>query len=117
MPQARSLSRWLGRWLSDVDDDATAEGLVHAGAPPSLVEALGGPGVGVIVEQPVNLGESVGRCLAGLLGVQRLRDRQGRGLAAAEASVELDLVGLGERDVLDQRAHDPFPLACWGRGV
>jgi len=101
---------------AQVDHDGFGERLGHAGAPAGGVEVLGGFGVGVIVEQAVEHRECVGVGLSCLPGVERDRDREAGRLAAAEADVYVDLVGLVEGDVLDQQPRDPFafPLrGCW----
>ena len=104
MPRARRRSRWLGRWLASrqLDDHGSGERLVGAGAPAGLVEFGGDLGVGVVVEESVDLGERVGGGLARFPGVQCPRECQGGGLAAAEADVEMNLIGSAEGDVLDQ---------------
>ena len=79
---------------AQVDHDRSGERLVHAGAPASGVELLGGFGVGVIVEQAVEQLEGVGVGLPCLPGVERDRDREAGRLAAAEADLEVDLVAL-----------------------
>jgi len=89
---------------ADVHDDLAGEALAHPGAAAGGVELFGGLGVGVIVEQPVEHREGAGVGLAGLPGVQRDRDREGGRLAAAEADVQVDLVGLVHRG---QVAVDP----------
>ena len=81
------------------------------------VEPVGGFGVGVLVEQPVEHGEGVGVRLPGLPGVGRGRDGQGVGLSAAEADVGVDVVGLGERDVVDEQPDDPFTFPLRGGAV
>ena len=74
------------------------------------VELRGGFGVGVIVEEAVEQVEGVGIGLPRLPGVERDWDREARCLAAAEADVQMDLVGLVQRDVLDQQPGDAFAL-------
>ena len=102
---------------ADVQDDVGGEGLAGAGVPAAGVELLGGLGVGVSVEQAVEQLEGVGVGLAGLPGVERDRDRQAGGLPAAEADVQVDLVGLVQGDVGDQQPRDPFAFAGWGGRV
>ena len=75
---------------AEVQDDAGGERLVLAGAVTGGVELLGGLGVGVVVEEPVEHCEGVGVGLAGLPGGGRDRDREAGGLAAAEADVQVD---------------------------
>ena len=75
------------------------------------VERRGDLGVGVLVEQAVQQRERVG---VGLSQVPRAgwdRDGEAGGLPAAEANVDVDLVGLVERDVFDQQADDAFAFA------
>ena len=66
------------------------------------VELGGDFGIGVVVEQPVELRERVGVGLAQVPRAGWDRDREAGGLAAAEADVEVDLVGSVEGDVVDQ---------------
>jgi hypothetical protein len=89
---------------AQVDHDVCGEVLVHAGAPAGRVELLGGFGVGVIVEELVEHPERVGVGLSCLPGVERDRDREAGRLATAEADVEVDLIGLVDRDVRDEQA-------------
>jgi hypothetical protein len=65
----------------------------------------------VIVEESVEHREGVRVGLAGLPGVERDRDREAGGLPAAEADVQVDLVGFVERDVLDQQAGDALAFS------
>ena len=65
------------------------------------VERVGGLGVGVGVEVPVERGEGVGVGLAELPGLGRNRDSEAGGLPAAEPDVQVDAVGLVQRDVVD----------------
>jgi hypothetical protein len=94
---------------ADVEHDPVAEGLVHAGAVAGLVEGVGGFGVGVVVEEPVEEGERFGMGLSCLPTGGRDGNREGGGLAAAEADVKADLVGFGDRDVLDEEAGLSIP--------
>jgi hypothetical protein len=82
-----------------------------------LVEQLGDLGVGVGVQELVEQGEGVGVGLAGLPGRWWDRDREPGGLPAAEADVQVDLVGLGEGDVVDEQPCDAFALSLWGGRV
>ena len=102
---------------AEVDDDRAGERLGHAGAPAGGVELGGGLGVGVIVKELVEQLEGVGVGLAGLPGVERDRDGEAGCLPAAEADVEVDLVGLVDGDVLDQQSSDPFPFPGGRRWV
>ena len=76
------------------EDDAGCEGLAVAGAVTGGVERVGGFGVGVGVEEPVERGEGVGVGSAELPGFRRDRDGEAVGLPAAEADVQVDVVGL-----------------------
>jgi len=60
---------------------------------PGGVEGGGGLGVGVVVEQPVELSDDRGIGLPGLPGWGRDRDGQAGDLAAAEPDVQVDAVG------------------------
>lgn len=82
-----------------------------------LVEQLGGLGVGVGVQELVEQGEGLGVGLAGLPGRWRDRDRQAGALPAAEADVQVDLVGLGEGDVVDEQPGDAFAFPLGGGRV
>ena len=75
---------------ADVEHDRGGEGLAFAGAVTGGVERVGGLGVGVVVEEPVEHGDGVGVGLAGLPGAGRDRDGQAGGLAAAEPDVQVD---------------------------
>ena len=102
--------------VADLQDDVGGEWLVGAGAAAGGVELCGGLAVGVVIEQAVEHREGVGVGLAGFPGVERDRDREAGGLPAAEADVQVDLIGFVEGDVLDQQAGDPFafPGGCGG---
>jgi hypothetical protein len=63
---------------------------------PGGVEGVGDFGVGVIVEEPVEQGEGVGVGLAGFPAGRRDGGDEAGGLPAAEANVEVDVVGLGD---------------------
>ena len=96
-------------------------GLFVAGAVTGGVECVGGLGVGVGVEEPVELGDGVGAGLAGLPGCGRDRDGEAVGLSAAEADVQVDAVGLVQGDVVDEQADHAFAFALrgvlgWTRG-
>lgn len=103
--------------VAQVDDDLRAEWLSGAGAVAGLVEQLGRVGVRVIVEELVEQRERVSVGLAGLEALRRSRDREPDGLPAAETDVQVDLVGLVERDVFDQEPGDPFAFALRRCGV
>ena len=62
---------------------------------PGGIQRGGGLGVGVVVEELVEGGESVRAGLAELPGRGRDGDVQAGGLAAAEPDVQVDAVGLG----------------------
>jgi hypothetical protein len=68
----------------------------------------------VIVEEAADQREGVGVGLARLPGVQRDRGGEAVGLAAAEADVQVDAVGLVEGDVCDQQPGDALALARRG---
>ena len=102
---------------ADVHDDAGGERLVLAGAVTGDVERFGGLGVGVGVEEPMELGDGVGAGLAGLPGCGRDRDGEAVGLAAAEADVQVDAIGLVQGDVVDKQADHAFAVALLGIGV
>jgi hypothetical protein len=100
-----------------VQHDAGGERLVCAGAVSGGVERVGGLGVGVVVEEPVERGEGVGVGLAGLPARRGDRDGEAGGLSAAESDVEVDLVGLVEGDVVDDEPDHPFAFSLGGGGV
>jgi hypothetical protein len=100
-----------------VQHDRSGEGLAFAGAVAGGVEGVGALGVGVIVEQPVEQGEGLGFGLAGLPAGGRDGDGEAGGLAAPEADVEMDVVGLGERDVVDEQPGHAFAFSLGGVGV
>ena len=93
------------------------ERLAVAGAVSGRVELLGGLGVGVLVEQPVEQSDGVGVGLAGLPRGGWDRHVQAGGGAAAEADVQVDLVGLGEGDVFDDQPGHAFAFPVRGGGV
>ena len=103
--------------VADLQDDVGGERLVGARAAAGGVELFGGLAVGVIVEQSVEHREGVGVGLSCFPGAERDRDREAGGLPAAEADVQVELIGLVERDVLDQQAGDPFAFAGGCGGV
>ena len=96
---------------ADVQHDLGGEWFAGAGVSAGGVELSRGLGVGVIVEELVEQLEGVGVGLACLPGVEWDRDREAGRLAAAEADVQVDLVGFVERDVFDQQPCDPFAFA------
>ena len=75
------------------------------------VEGVGGLGVGVGVEQPVEFGQGVGLGLSGLIGGEGYGDDEAGGLSASEADVEMDLVGLVDGDVFDEQPGDAFAFS------
>ena len=99
---------------ADVHDDAGGERFVLAGAVTGDVERVGGLGVGVGVEEPVELGDGVGAGLAGLPGCGWDRDGEAVGLSAAEADVQVDAVGLVQGDVVDEQADHAFAVPLLG---
>lgn len=44
-------------------------------------------------------------------------DGEAGGLSAAEADVDMDLVGLVEGDVFEQQAGDPFAFSLWSARI
>jgi hypothetical protein len=96
----------------DAEHDRGGERLADAGGAAGGVQLLGFFGVGVFVEELVEQRDRVGVGLSLLPGGERDRDRQAGCLPAAEADVEVDLDGLGDRDVLDLQAGGLFALAC-----
>ena len=80
---------------------------MFAAEPALIVEDGGDFGVGVVVQEPVDLGDDLGECAALFPGA--LGDRQGQGvvLAAGQAEVGGDgVVGAGDGDVGDQQSGD-----------
>ena len=102
---------------AEVEHDPAGERFSFAGAVAGGVEGFGRAGVGVLVEQSVQRGEGVGVGLADLSAGGRDIDGEAGGLPAAEANVDVDLVGLVERDVFDQQAGDPFAFSLWSARV
>src|SRR5882757_11246351 len=102
---------------ANVHDDACGERFVLAGAVTGGVECVGGLGVSVGVEEPMELGEGVGAGLAGLPGCGWDRDAEAVGLSAAEADVQVDAIGLVQGDVVDQEADHAFAVALVGMWV
>ena len=82
-----------------------------------MVESVGGFGVGVVVEEPVEESEGVGVGLVGFPCFGRDGGGEGGGLSAAEADVEVDLVGFGEGDVVDEEPDHAFTFPLGGVGV
>ena len=76
-----------------------------------LVEQFGRLGVGVVVEELIEHGERVWVGLPCFEALGRAWDREAGGLPAAEADVQVDLVGFVERDVLDQQAGDALAFS------
>ena len=72
--------------VSQVQHDGGGEGLAGSGAVTGRVEDLGGLGVGVVVEEPVEFGERVSVGLAGLPSGERDWDGQAGGVSAFEAA-------------------------------
>jgi len=99
---------------ADVYDDAGGERFVLAGAVTGEVERVGGFGVGVGVEEPVERGNGVRAGLTGLPGGGRDRDDNAVGLPATQAHVQVDVVGLVQGDVVDQEADHAFAVALLG---
>src|SRR5882757_1486060 len=98
---------------ANVHDDACGERFVLAGAVTGGVECVGGLGVSVGVEEPMELGAG----LAGLPGCGWDRDDEAVCLSAAEADVQVDAIGLVQGDVVDQQADHAFAVALVGMWV
>ena len=91
---------------------------MFAAEPALIVEDGGDFGVGVVVQEPVDLGDDLGECAALFPGA--LGDRQGQGavLAAGQADVGGDgVVGAGDGDVGDQQSGDAFAFPGGGGRV
>ena len=85
---------------------------------PGVVEGLGGLGVGVVVEETVEEGESFGVGSAGFPGGGGCGGGEAGGLSSAEADVAVDLVvGLGEGDVVDEQADYAFTFPLGGSRI
>ena len=82
-----------------------------------MVECVGGFAVGVVVEELVEEGEGVGVGLVGFPCFGWYGDGEAGGLSAAEADVEVDLVGFGEGDVVDEEPDHAFAFSLGGGGV
>ena len=86
----------------DAEHDPRVERLAGPGAVAGGVELLGGLGVGVVVEELVEQSDRVGIGLA-LLPCSAWQGKADGGvLPAAESDVEVDLIGLVDRDVVYQ---------------
>jgi hypothetical protein len=81
------------------------------------VERVGGLGVGVGVEEPVEGSQGLGLGLAGLVAGEGNGHDQAGGLPAAEADVEVDRVGLDDGDVLDEEPGDALAFPGRGGGI
>jgi hypothetical protein len=81
------------------------------------VEGVGCLGVGVGVEEAVEFGEGVGVGLVGLAAGKWDGQHEGGCLAAPEADVEMDVVGFGDCDVLEEQAGDAFAFPGGGGGI
>ena len=99
---------------ADVHDDRDCERFFLAGAVTGGVERVDGFGVGVGVQEPIELGDGVRAGLAGLPGCGWDRDDKAVGLSAAETHVQVDAVGLVQGDVVDQEADHAFAVALRG---
>jgi len=99
---------WQPVLAPHVDHDGLGERVSFAGAVAGLVELVRGLPVGVVVEKPVEQSDGVGVGLAGLPCGGRDRHGQAGCGAAAEADVQVDLVGLGQGDVLDHQPGHAF---------
>ncbi len=102
---------------AEFEHDPAGEGLAFTGAVAGLVEQGGGLGVGMAVQEPVEQGEGVGVGLAGLPRLGWDRDRQAGGGTAAEADVQVDLVGLDQGDVVEQQPGDALAFLLGGGGI
>jgi hypothetical protein len=99
-----------------VDTDPI-EGVAGPSAQATFVEVVGDLGIGVLVEEGIDLLAHVLVRDAPLLGGERARDRQRRRSAAAEADADGHLVLLEERDVFDEQGEHPLALAVRGLRV
>ena len=96
------------------EHDACGEQLALAGAVTAGVEHVGGLGVGVGVQEPIECGEGVGAGLTDLPGLGRDRNGEAGGLPAAEPDMDVDAVGLVQGDVVDQEADYAFTVPLRG---
>ena len=92
-----------------------------SGEEPALAGAVVGPvqlggclGVGVLVEEPVDVRQGLGLGLARLPGRRRDGDRDAGGLSAAEAGVEPDLAVLDQGDIVEEQSGDALVFPQWG---
>ena len=92
-------------------DADRVEGVPGSGAQPALVEDVCHLGVGIFVEETVDLLAHVRVCGALLLSRQRAGQRQAGGCAATEADGGRDLALLDQGDVLDQEREHALALA------
>ena len=102
----------LGRCAYPPDADGV-EGFTRACAETALVELVGDLGVGVLVEQHVDLPPYVLVSGAQLLSREWAGHRQRGGRAAPETDVGGDLALFEERDVLDDQREHSFALTRW----
>ena len=82
---------------------------------PGVVEGVGGVGVGVVIEEPVEQCERVGVGLAGLPGLEWDRGGEAGGLAAFEPDVNLGGAfrrHLDEGDILDDVGKQSLAFAA-----
>src|SRR6266568_9521073 len=103
--------------LAQVEHDPAGEGFAFAGAVPGGVERGGGLGGGVVIQEPVEQGEGLRFGLAELPGGRRDGDVEAGDLAAAESDVQVDAVGLGHGDVVDEQPGHALALALRGGRV
>ena len=82
-----------------------------------VVQRFGGLSVGVGVEQPVERSKRLGLRLAHLIGRQGDGHDQADGLPASEPDVQVDLVGLEDGDVLEEKTGDALALSGRSIGV
>src|ERR1700737_3742594 len=102
---------------ADVYDDGDCERFVLAGAVTGGVERVGGFGVGVGVQEPIEFGDGVLAGLAGLPGCGGDRDDGAGGFSAAEAGGGGGGVGFVQGDGVDEQADHAFTVALLGMWV
>jgi hypothetical protein len=83
-------------------DDPGVEGLPGAGGDAGVVERGGDAGVGVVVEETVDLGEDVCRGASGVGGGEGQVEGQAGGLPALEPDRRGDLPAAAQGHVVDE---------------